>query len=97
MDVKQILATLNIQDNNPGVMIGTEAFGSGPVIDSYSPVDGKKIASLTSATDADYERAISAAQEAYLAWRTVPAPKRGEVVRQFGDALRVKKDALERL
>jgi aldehyde dehydrogenase (NAD+) len=94
MDVKHILATLNIQDINPGVMIGKEAFGSGPIIESYSPVDGKKIASLTSATDDDYERAISAASEAYLTWRTVPAPKRGEVVRQFGDALRAKKNAL---
>ena len=59
MDVKQILATLNIQDNNPGVMIGTEAFGSGPIIESYSPVDGEIIASLTSATDEDYERACA--------------------------------------
>ena len=75
-------------------MIGTEAFGSGPVIESISPVDGKVIASLTSATEEEYERVIAAAQAAFLEWRTVPAPKRGEVVRQFGDALREKKDAL---
>ena len=94
MDIQNILRELNIQSNNPGVMIGTEAFGSGPVIESTSPVDGKVIASLTSATEEEYERVIEAAQAAFVKWRNVPAPKRGEVVRQFGDALREKKDAL---
>ena len=61
MDIQRILQTLNIQAHNHGVMIGTESFGSGPTIDSISPVDGKKIASLSSATDADYERAVEAA------------------------------------
>ena len=72
-------------------MIGNESFGSGPTITSYSPVDGKIIATLSSATADDYERAVQASHEAFLEWRTVPAPKRGEIVRQFGDALRVKK------
>jgi aldehyde dehydrogenase (NAD+) len=94
MDIQNILRELNIQSTNPGVMIGTEAFGSGPIIESISPVDGKVIASLTSATEEEYERVIAAAQAAFVEWRTVPAPKRGEVVRQFGDALREKKDAL---
>jgi aldehyde dehydrogenase (NAD+) len=94
MDIQSILRTLNIQDHNHGVMIGTESFGSGPTIDSISPVDGKKIASLSSATADEYERAIAAAQKAFHEWKTVPAPKRGEVVRQFGDALREKKEAL---
>lgn len=94
MDIQSILKTLKIETQNHGVMIGTESFGSGPVIDSISPVDGKKIASLTTATKEDYEKAIIAAQKAFLSWRNVPAPKRGEVVRQFGDALRQKKDAL---
>lgn len=94
MDIQTILTTLGIKDHNPGVMIGTHAFGSGPTIESISPVDGKKIASLSSATEEEYEQAVLAAHDAFLAWRTVPAPKRGEVVRQFGDALRAKKDAL---
>lgn len=94
MDIKSILHSLNIQDHNHGVMIGADSFGSGPTIDSISPVDGKRIASLSSATPEEYERAVVAAQQAYHAWKTVPAPKRGEVVRQFGDALRDKKDAL---
>jgi hypothetical protein len=58
MDIQSILRTLNIQDHNHGVMIGTESFGSGPTIDSISPVDGKKIASLSSATADEYERAM---------------------------------------
>ncbi len=88
MDMHTILSALGIEPLNHGVMIGSRAFGSGPVIDSYSPVDGKKIASFTTATPDEYNQAIAAAQEAFLLWRTVPAPKRGEVVRQFGNALR---------
>ena len=76
MDIKSILHSLNIQDHNHGVMIGADSFGSGPTIDSISPVDGKRIASLSSATPEEYERAVVAAQQAYHAWKTVPAPKR---------------------
>ena len=94
MDIQNILSTLGIQDHNHGVMIGKRAFGSGATIDSISPVDGKRIASVSSATTADYAEVMDHAQAAFLEWRHVPAPKRGEAVRQFGDALRAKKDAL---
>jgi aldehyde dehydrogenase (NAD+) len=94
MDIQNILSTLGIQDHNHGVMIGTRAFGGGATIDSISPVDGKRIASVSSATAEDYAEVMLHAHAAYLTWKQVPAPKRGEVVRQFGDALRVKKDAL---
>lgn len=94
MDIKTILSELNIKDQNHGVMIGSRAFGSGPTIDSISPVDGQRIASLSTATPENYEEAVQAAQDAFRKWRTIPAPKRGEVVRQFGDALRAKKAAL---
>jgi aldehyde dehydrogenase (NAD+) len=94
MDIQNILSTLGIQDHNHGVMIGTRAFGGGATIDSISPVDGKRIASVSSATAEDYAEVMQHAHAAYLTWKQVPAPKRGEVVRQFGDALRVKKDAL---
>ena len=94
MDIQNILSTLGIQDHNHGVMIGKRAFGSGATIDSISPVDGKRIASVSSATAADYAEVMEHAQAAFLDWRHVPAPKRGEAVRQFGDALRAKKDAL---
>ena len=66
MDIQNILRELNIQSTNPAVMIGTEAFGAGPVIESISPVDGKVIASLTSATEEEYERVIAAAQAAFV-------------------------------
>jgi aldehyde dehydrogenase (NAD+) len=88
MEMQPILSKLGIRDINPGVMIGSRAFGSGPVIESFSPVDGSRIAGFTTATEAEYHEAVQAAHEAFLAWRTLPAPKRGEVVRQFGNALR---------
>lgn len=64
------------------------------VIESNSPVDGKLIASVKVATASDYDTVVAKAQEAFKSWRNVPAPKRGEMVRQFGDALRANKEAL---
>ena len=93
MNIQHILADLGIQDHNPGVMIGAETFGSGSSIDSHSPVDGKRIASVSTATADDYERVMTAASEAFVEWRKWTAPQRGEVVRQYGDALRAKKKA----
>ena len=94
MNIQEILADLGIKDHNPGVMIGAKSFGSGANIESHSPVDGKRIASLSSATADDYEQVMTAASEAFVAWRKWTAPLRGEVVRQFGDALRAKKESL---
>ena len=94
MNIQNILADLGIQDHNPGVMIGAEAFGSGGSIESHSPVDGKRIASLSTATADDYERVMNAASEAFVEWRKWTAPQRGEVVRQYGEALRAKKESL---
>jgi aldehyde dehydrogenase (NAD+) len=94
MNIHDILADLGIQDQNPGVMIGAEAFGSGASIDSQSPVDGKRIASLSTANAHDYERVMTAATDAFVEWRKWTAPQRGEVVRQYGDALRAKKASL---
>lgn len=94
IDIQAVLAELGIQKTNHGVSTGTNNFGSGPALTSFSPVDGAAIASLSTATDADYTRTITTALEAQLHWRNMPAPKRGEIVRQFGDALRAKKEAL---
>ena len=94
MNIQNILADLGIQDHNPGVMIGADAFGSGASIESHSPVDGKRIASLSTATADDYERVMNAASEAFVEWRKWTAPQRGEVVRQYGEALRAKKESL---
>ncbi len=63
----------------------------------YSPADGKFIASVYQASTKDYDSVVKTAHEAYLEWRNVPAPKRGEVVRQIGDKLRKYKDPLGKL
>ena len=89
---------LGIQQTNNGVSTGANWFPStGETITSFSPVDGKDIASVTTADKAAYEKVITAAQAAFAEWRTWPAPKRGEIVRQIGEALRAKKEPLGRL
>ncbi|MCW3086911.1 MAG: aldehyde dehydrogenase family protein [Sediminibacterium sp.] len=94
----EFLQQLGLPQHNPGVSTGIQWINSqGPHINSYSPVDGKKIGSVSSADKAAYEQAITKAQEAFLAWRMVPAPKRGEIVRQVGDALRANKEPLGKL
>jgi aldehyde dehydrogenase (NAD+) len=94
MNIQAILADLGIQDSNAGVMIGARTLGAGPSIDSLSPVDGKRIASVTSATADDYAQVMDAATAAFVEWRRWTAPQRGEIVRQYGDALRAKKESL---
>jgi aldehyde dehydrogenase (NAD+) len=89
---------LSIKAQNSGVSTGINWLTStGEIITSSSPVDGKTIASVTSADKATYETVIAKAQEAFAEWRTWPAPKRGEIVRQIGEALRAKKEPLGRL
>ncbi len=92
------LQQLNIEANNAGVSTGHEWIkSSGAIISSYSPVDGQLIGTVQTADKAAYDAAIAKAQEAFETWRMWPAPKRGEVVRQLGEALRAKKDALGKL
>ncbi|WP_298716970.1 aldehyde dehydrogenase family protein, partial [Chitinophaga sp.] len=92
------LQETGIMARQSGVGTGTKWLaGEGSDIESFSPVDGKRIASVTAATSGEYEQLIQSAEAAFLQWRTVPAPRRGEVVRQVGDALREKKQALGRL
>ena len=97
IDVSAILADLGIQDNNAGTSTGLNSFGAGATIESYSPVDGAHIGNVTSTTEAEYQQVIDAAQAAALVWRQMPAPQRGEIVRQFGEALRDKKESLGQL
>ena len=95
MQIHEILAQFNINAINPGGYIGSESLGSDAnTIVSVSPVDGATIASVTPVTPAEYDRIIRKSQEAFTSWRLVPAPKRGEIVRQLGDQLRVHKEAL---
>lgn len=93
----EALKTLGVQPENHGTSTGLNNFGSGAEITSYTPVSGAAIGKVTTTTPQDYEKVISTAQEAFLVWREIPAPKRGEIVRQFGEKLREKKDALGRL
>lgn len=88
--ISQVLKNLNILELNPAYSTGViwGPLSGSNTIDSYSPVDGKKIASVQVASAADYEKVIKKAADAFVFWRSMPAPKRGEIVRQFGDALR---------
>jgi aldehyde dehydrogenase (NAD+) len=91
------LKTLGLLETNNGSSTGQESFGSGAVIDSHSPVDGQLIGKVSTTTPEEYERIIAQAQKAFQYWRRVPAPKRGEIIRQYGNQLRKYKDELGRL
>ena len=92
------LKTLQIQGNNPGVSTGSTWIKTkAAVIESYSPVDGKLIGSVISADEKSYQTVVATAQKAFEEWRTWPAPKRGEIVRQIGEELRKYKNPLGKL
>lgn len=96
MDVFSTLP--GISANNAGVSTGNSWMnGSGAILHSYSPVDGKQIGSVTGAGREAYDHALNQAEKAFLEWRAWPAPRRGEVVRQIGESLRAHKQALGRL
>lgn len=95
--IQHELEQLGISAQNHGTSTGVSFFSGGESIISVSPVDGQTIASVTASTREDYDRVIATAQKAFKAWRTTPAPKRGEIVRQFGDRLRHHKAALGKL
>ncbi len=97
-EMKGILAQLGIQSTNSGASTGSNWMNTtGATIDSISPVDGKLIASVKSATAADYHALIEKAQGAFVEWRKIPAPKRGEVVRQLAERIRFYKEPLGKL
>ena len=92
----EIFPRLGLKARNAGVFAG-EWFGAGPAIEKHSPIDGSLLARVSTASPGEVERAIGAAHRAFLAWRDAPAPKRGEIVRRFADALRAHKRDLGRL
>src|SRR3989449_11148637 len=94
--MENVLNRLGLADANDGVFCG-EWRGSGTKIDKISPIDGRRIASVRTASDDDYQKAIARAQEAFLKWRTTPGPVRGETVRRLGNALRELKHELGQL
>ena len=94
----EFLQHLQIQAENAGTSTGNEWLSSGgTALDSFSPVDGKRISSIITTDRASYDKVVEAANKAFPIWRAWPAPRRGEVVRQIGEALRRNKPALGRL
>ena len=97
VSIDKVLADLEITPVNAGSSTGSKRYDSGDEIASYSPVDGKLIAKVTTTTKEEYETVVETAKEAFKAWRLKPAPQRGEIVRQFGDELRRLKQPLGEL
>jgi aldehyde dehydrogenase (NAD+) len=91
------LKKLGIEGVNAGTSTGLQHFESKEVIASHTPVDGKKIANVSITTKEQYEMVVEKAQEAFLVWRAMPAPQRGEIVRQIGQKLREFKEPLGKL
>ncbi len=94
--MQSVLEKLGLADDNTGVFCG-EWRGSGAEIQKISPIDGRRLASIHTASDQDYETAVRRAHEAFLKWRVVPGPVRGETVRRLGNALRDAKHELGQL
>jgi len=90
---QEILTALGIDETNPGGFDGGWV-GSGPELEVRSPIDGARLATVTQVSEEEYDRIAGRAHEAFLKWRTVPAPKRGDLVRQLGNRLREHQDDL---
>jgi aldehyde dehydrogenase (NAD+) len=97
--MQTILSKLNISAVNHGTSTGLNSWASEnpELIESFSPVDGKLIAKVTETTLDDYQQVIETAKTAFKSWKNVPAPRRGEIVRQMGEAFRQNKEALGQL
>lgn len=95
LSIQQALHTLGISEHNNGVSTGLQSWrGGGALLESWSPVDGQRIGACHEADAADFQKVLEAAKVAFESWRLMPAPQRGEIVRQMGNALRAKKEAL---
>ncbi len=93
----EALQILGVKAINEGTSTGNTWFSNGEVFESHSPVDGQLIAKVKASTAADYEKVMQSATEAFKTFKLMPAPQRGEIVRQFGEKLRKNKDALGKL
>ncbi|TGE27095.1 L-piperidine-6-carboxylate dehydrogenase [Hymenobacter metallicola] len=97
-NIQQVLRELGVEAENAAYSTGLQWGGAGQNLKTiYSPTDGRKIAAVAMATEADYDAVVRTAQEAFKTWRLVPAPKRGEIVRQIGNKLREYKEPLGKL
>src|ERR1043166_7233769 len=96
--IAEAMRALGLTEISSGACTGTRWFDTkGEFIESYSPADGSLIGKVQQATTEDYEQIIRTAEAAFKSWRMMPAPKRGEIVRQMGDALRKYKEPLGKL
>lgn len=98
--IRDLLPILGIKEQNNGATTGGshgEIKTTGALLTSYSPIDGKPIASVVQATKAEYETVVKKAHEAFLKFRMMPAPKRGEIVREIAEVLRKFKEPLGEL
>ena len=93
----EALAQLGIKTINEGTSTGINNFSNDIVLESYSPVDGQLIASIKTTSPDDYKKVMQSATEAFKTFKLMPAPQRGEIVRQIGEKLRKNKEALGKL
>lgn len=96
-DIREALQQLGVEEINLGSSTGSESFATGEMLESCSPVDGNRIGRVKTTSREDYEKVMEKATSAFAQWRLVPAPRRGEVVRQFGERLRELKEPLGKL
>jgi aldehyde dehydrogenase (NAD+) len=89
--MESILRKLDVAGEQAGAGTGTWLKCGGEILESVSPINGEVIGKIRCAGEEDYEQVVARAQEAFEEWRMIPAPKRGEVVRQIGNALRERK------
>ena len=95
MNIDHVFKTLNISPSNYGACTGLEWLETtGKSYATNSPVNGIKLPEVIWATEREYEEVIKTAQTAFLTWRKIPAPQRGDIIRQIGEALRIYKQAL---
>ncbi|HEA31498.1 MAG TPA: aldehyde dehydrogenase family protein [Leeuwenhoekiella sp.] len=96
-NLEKVLEALLITSKNEGSSTGSKTYAKGETFNSVSPVDGKTIAQVTTTTPEEYNQVLETATAAFKTWRKMPAPHRGEIVRQFNDELRRLKEPLGQL
>ncbi len=93
--MNDVLSRLGVAEINSGAWAGAALpVGDGELVTSYNPATGEALGSVRLAGLSEYEQVVAKAQEAFERWRMVPAPQRGEIVRQMGEAMRAQKDDL---
>ena len=97
MNIKAALKALDVEPHNSGTSTGSKWMSAGKNINSFSPVDGAKIGSVSATTPLEFNEVMVASISAFKTWRLMPAPQRGEIVRQFGERLRFLKKPLGQL